>query len=221
MRKNFYFLIVLLLFLFNFVSGQNQCNFEDFEVFGKKVDAKQNMFQFNDEFLVEVIKNNKDELSEIRLRKKDIDSETIGLKQEDIKAFFKKVTSIKPVGKLVTEGTLSLSKHSKPDFWDIYENAFVRRFYQKVDKEYLNIGLKILYPTKVTGKIDAIKRYPIGSNSYITAILINDCSYFSLITNLEVGNNGDFMLVGPNNLVNGKCINIELNTNLNELKINP
>lgn len=234
-RKFCAFVLALIIAASNSYGQKNL--FDLGSVFGKRVGTECadnqkrektetcEQYEYNENFLVQINRNKRQEIEKIYLRPKPEVDESKGiLTLAEKKKFLNDIGRVHSFGSLRLSGPYVTMVKSIPDFWDVYENAFVSGLYRYYDGKRSRLThLTILFPFEITGTIEEIKSESLGldKGGRIPLIYIEGCSYLAMDKNLKVGTTGTFLVVGPRNWFDGKCKDIELNWDLDKSKAIP
>jgi hypothetical protein len=221
MKKNL-FIFVLMMSLSPILTGlvkaqkTNDTNLK--HIFGESLGTTEEVFDFSSNYKIDVERQSEKQIITIYLNRKETASEEAKLGITDVKRFFQKVNLVSPMGHMVSSGTLSASRYSHPDFWDIYENVLVHRYAELFDNKLYTVGLEVEFPRQINGLIKKVEKQNMGGKKALTTIWIEKCSYFTLNDKTQAGNSGDFWVIGPINEVNGKCIGFNTDFDLKQFQ---
>jgi len=203
-----YPVVLFFLGLF-FVTGAAQTNTppattggDNLLIFGPPIEGKPNTYAFNDRYFVEVEKKGDGRIVSIFLGRNEDAPRFTKLTKAEMRDFYRKVKVIGDIGK-----PLFAALWTGGNFYEyLYEYGKIDKSFKEGDDDRVFTSqINVLFPYKVSGKVSRVD----GAGP-VTSIKIGKCYYYCFTRGVRRDDTGDFMVIGPNNGLNGQCNELNL-----------
>lgn len=196
--KRYFSLVATAVLLLATMSGAQDLAKNDPTVFGKPVKGKPNTYKFNSKYIVEIEKRSDGQITSIYIGHKENASWKATLSPSEVADFYRKVNTIKDIGKPVYEAVLGFRY-----FEDVYENAHVRRWLTSAGDGHVSHinAIRVMLPYKIDGKVSRVN----CAKPWVQ-IEIGGLGYYSFNEGVKAGDSGGFWVIGPTNHDAENCI---------------